>query len=218
MYFQSRAAAGASLAAQITKKYGHSSCSVVALNDGAVVVGAQIALELRCPLMLLLTDSIELPRENTAIGGIAQDGTFAYNSAYSTGEIDDLVSEYHGLIEQEKMNKMQNMHRLEGNGRLIRRDLLRNHTVIVVSDGLNSGFPIDLAADYLKTIKVKKLVMATPMANVAAVDRMHILADEIYCLSVIEDYISTDHYYEESDVPQHATIIKTIEEIVRHWQ
>lgn len=218
MYFKSRTAAGGALAEQIAKKYRHKLCTVVALNDGAVMVGAQIALELRCALTMLLTDSIELPREQTAIGGITQNGAFTYNNAFSNGEIDDMVSEYHGLIEQEKMNKMQSMHRLEGNGRLIRRDLLRNHTVILVSDGLSDGFMIDLAAEYLKTIKIRHLVIATPMASVPAVDRMHILADEIYCLSVLEDYISTDHYYEIQDVPPHETVIRTIEEIVRHWK
>lgn len=218
MYFKSRAAAGDALAGQIAKKYRREPCVVVALNDGAVMVGAQIALELHCALMMLLTNEIQLPREQTAIGGIAQDGSFTYNSTYSRGEIDDFVSEYHGFIEQEKMTKLQEMHRLEGRGGLIKRSLLRNHTVILVSDGLSNGFALDLAAEYLKTIKIRRLVIATPLANVAAVDRMHILADEIYCLSVIEDYITTDHYYETQDVPSHEIIVHTIEEIVRHWK
>jgi len=218
MYFKSRAAAGDVLAAQIAKKYRHKPCVVIALSDGAVMVAAQIALELHCPLTMLLTDEIQLPREHTAIGGIAQDGSFAYNGAYSTSEIDELVSEYHGIIEQEKMTKMQEMHRLEGRGGLIKRKLLRERTVILVSDGLSNGFALDLASEYLKTIKVRRLVVATPLASVAAVDRMHILADEIYCLSVIEDYITTDHYYETQDVPPHEIIVRTIEEIVRHWK
>jgi predicted phosphoribosyltransferase len=62
------------------------------------------------------------------------------------------------------------------------------------------------------------LVVAVPFANVPAVDRMHILADEIYCLSVIEDYISTDHYYDNNDIPKHEAVLKTIEEIVGNWQ
>lgn len=218
MYFKSRAAAGDMLASQIAKKYRHDPCAVVALNDGAVMVGAQIALELHCPLMMLLTNEIQLPREQMAIGGIAQDGSFTYNNMYSSGEIDDFVSEYHGFIEQEKMTKLREMHRLEGRGGLIKRSLLRNHTVILVSDGLNNGFAIDLAAEYFKTIKIRRLVMATPLANVAAVDRMHILADEIYCLSVIEDYITTDHYYETQDVPSHEIIVHTLGEIVRRWK
>lgn len=218
MYFKSRTEAGQLLAKQIHQKYRTDKCAVVALSDGAVMVGAQIAMELHCVLTMLLTDAIQLPRENTALAGISQDGTFSYNSYYSPGEIEEFVSEYRSFIEQEKMNKMQEMHRLQGRGGLIRKDLLRDHVVILVADGLTNGFSLDLATDYLKTISVKRVVVATPLASVQAVDRMHILADEIFCLSVIEDYITTDHYYEAHDVPPHDKVVRTIEEIVTHWK
>jgi len=218
MYFKSRVEAGKLLSEQIIKKYSKEKCAVVALSDGAVMVGAQIAMQLHCVLTMLLTDAIQLPRESVAVGGISQDGTFSYNNYYSPGEIEEFVSEYRSFIEQEKMNKMQQMHRMEGKGGLIRKDLLKDHVVILVADGLTNGFSIDLATEYLKTISIKRLIVATPLASVQAVDRMHILADEIFCLSVIEEYITTDHYYEVQDVPPHDKVVKTIEEIVAHWK
>jgi predicted phosphoribosyltransferase len=96
--------------------------------------------------------------------------------------------------------------------------LLRGHTVILVSDGLSNGFSLDLAAQFLKPINTKKLIVATPLASVPAVDRMHILADEIFCLSVVQDYMTTDHYYDTQDVPSHEKVVKTIEQIVLHWK
>ncbi len=189
------------------------------LSDGGVMVGAQIAMKLHCVLTMLISDQIDLPREPEAIGGISQDGSFTYNSAYSPGELEDLLGEYHGFIEEEKMHKMQDMHRLVGHkGALIRRELLTDHDVILVSDGLSNGFSLDIAAAFLKPIQVARLVVATPLASVQAVDRMHILADEIYCLSVIQDYISTSHYYDTQDVPSHDLVVKTIEQIVSHWK
>lgn len=218
MYFQNRVSAGKTLAQQIAVKYKGQDCAVVALSDGAVMVGAQIAMELHCVLTMLLTDAIKLPHEQTALAGINQDGSFTYNNFYSPGEIEEFVSEYHSFIEQEKMNKMQEMHRSEGKGGLIRKNLLKGHNVILVSDGLSNGFSLDLAAEYLKPIKTKRLIVATPLASVPAVDRMHILADEIYCLNVVEDFISTDHYYETQDVPSHEVVVRTVEQIVSHWQ
>lgn len=218
MYFKSRVEAGQQLAKQISQKYKGNDCAVVALSDGGVMVGAQIALELHSVLTLLLSDTITLPREDAAVAGISQDGSFSYNQRYSQGEIDEFVGEYYHLIEQEKMNKLGQMHRLVGRGGLIRKDLLRDHNVILVSDGLQDGFLLDVAVQYLKTIEIKRLIVATPLASVPAVDRMHVLADEIFCLSVIEDYISTDHYYDAQDVPSHDKIVKTIEEIVSHWK
>ncbi|HSX08002.1 MAG TPA: phosphoribosyltransferase family protein [Candidatus Saccharimonadales bacterium] len=218
MYFKSRVEAGQILAEQIAKRYQGKQCAVVALNDGGVMVGAQIAIQLHAVLMLLLTESVNLPREDTPVGGISQDGSFSYNKEFSEYELEDLVSEYHGVIEQEKLDKLQQMHRLIGRGGLLRKDLLRNHVVILVTDGLRNGFTLDIAAEFLKPIEIERLIVATPLASVPAVDRMHIAADEIFCLSVVEDYISTEHYYETQDVPDHDLVIKTIEQIVNHWQ
>ncbi len=218
MYFKSRVEAGQKLATLISQKYHGQQCAVVGLSDGGVMVGAQIALKLNCVLTMLLSETIELPRENTAIAGISQDGSLSYNAVYSPGQIEDFMSEYRGFIEQEKLTKLHEMHRLVGRGGLIRKDLLREHVVILVSDGLSNGFSLDIAAQFLKPIHTKRLVVATPFASVPAVDRMHILADEIFCLSVIEDYINTDHYYDTQDVPSHELVVKTVEQVVAHWK
>lgn len=218
MYFKSRVEAGKLLAEQLSKKYTGDNTTAVALSDGGVMIGAQIALKLHCALTMLLSDAIKLPREETAIGGISQDGTFTYNTAYSPGQIEELVQEYRNLIEQEKIDKINEMHRLMGHGGLIKKSMLRGHNVILVSDGLSNGFSLDLATEFLKPINIKRLIVAVPLASVPAVDRMHILADEICCLSVVEDYMTTDHYYDTQDVPSHEQVIKTIEQIVSHWK
>lgn len=218
MYFASRTAAGKLLAEQIAKRYQGKPCAVVGLSDGSVMVGAQIALRLHAVLCMLLTQPIELPREGVPIGGISEDGSFAYNGLYSPGEIEELTSEYRGYIEEEKENRLSEIHRLLGAGGLIRKDLLEDKVVILVSDGLSNGFSLDVAAEFLKPVHYKRLVVATPLASVPAVDRMHVLADEIYCLNVVTEYITTDHYYDTRDVPSHDTIVKTIEKIMQRWK
>ena len=220
MYFKSRVEAGQLLAKQIVPRYKGQDCAVIALNDGGVMIGAQIALELHCVLTMLLAEAIQLPREDAAVGGISQDGSFSFNQKYSPGEIEEFQAEYYHFIEQEKMSKMQEMQRQMGKGGhgLIRRSLLQNRNVIVVTDGLLDGFALDIALSYLKPIRIKKLIVATPLASVPAVDRMHVLADDIFCLSVLEDYMNTDHYYETNDVPPHERVVKTIEQIVTHWK
>jgi len=218
MYFASRTEAGKTLADQIAKKYANEPCAVVALSDGGVMVAAQIALKLHAVLSLLLVEAINLPRENEAIGGISESGSFSYNTSYAPGEIEELMSEYRTYVEEQKWTKLSEMHKIVSAAGVIRQDLLEHKNVILVSDGLSSGFSLDVAMAYLKPLETKKIVAATPLASVTAVDRMHILADDIFCLSVVGDYISTDHYYEENDVPEHNVIIKTIEEIMEHWQ
>lgn len=206
------------LAAQLAPKYRYENCAVVALNDGGVMVGAQIAIQLHCVLSMLLSEEINLPREPVAIAGMTADGNFSYNHEYSGSEIDELVGEYHGVIEEQKLTSMHRMNELLGTGGLTKRELLKGHNIILVSDGFKTGFQLDLAVEFLKPIAIEKLIIAAPLASVPAVDQMHIVADEIYCLSVIEDYMDTDHYYDKRDVPDHETTIKTIENIVLHWK
>ncbi len=137
---------------------------------------------------------------------------------YSTGQLEEFDMEYHHYIEQAKLDKLSEMHRLLGNGGLIKRELLKDHTIILVSDGLKSTFSLDAAEDYLKPVRIKHLVVATPLASVSAVDRMHILADEIHCLSVVENYMDTNHYYQDNTLPPHETIITTIQQMVHDWR
>jgi putative phosphoribosyl transferase len=137
---------------------------------------------------------------------------------YSPGEIEEMVSEYRGVIEQQKLEKLHEMHEMLGKSSLIRRDLLDHRNIMLVSDGLSNGFSIDLALSYLKRVPYKKLIVVTPLASIAAVDRMHILADDIFCLSAIEDYMDTDHYYDTKDVPPHDVVIETVAGIIKNWK
>ena len=210
--------AGRMLAGQIAPNYHNKSCAVVALSDGGAIVGAQIATALHCVLSLLLSKQIVLPRELEAIAGISQDGSVSFNTTYSPGELDELVGEYYQYIEQEKLNRLRELNEIVGHGDTVDKRLLAGRNIILVSDGLSSGFAIDLASAFLKTVPIEKLIVATPLASVQAVDRLHISADEIYCLSVIENYISTDHYYDRQDVPPHEKIVEIIEQVTQSWK
>lgn len=217
MYFASRVEAGQKLAQDLSK-YRYENCAVVTLSDGGVVIGAQIAMALHCVLTLLLTEAIKVPGEPEAVGVINQDGGFTYNNMYSTGQLEELTTEFRHYIEAARLQKFHEMNRLLGQGGIIRRDLLYGHNVILVSDGFTNAFSLDAAVEYLKPVKTEKLIVATPLASVPAVDRMHILVDEIHCLSVVDNYMDTNHYYEDNTVPDHETIVKTIQSVVLNWQ
>jgi putative phosphoribosyl transferase len=218
MYFASRLQAGRMLASRLTEKYRYENCAVVAVSDGGVVVGAQIAKELHCILNMLVSETITLPREPEAVGGITASGSFVYNPEYQASEIEELESEFRGVIEEQKLTKLHEMNRLLGPNGLISRDMLVGHNIILVSDGLKTSFELQLAREFLKPIRIEKLIIAVPLASVQAVDWMHLYADEIYCLSVVEEYMDTDHYFDKKDVPDRAKIVKTIEQIILKWR
>lgn len=218
MYFESREEAGLKLAAELLERYRYENCAVVALSDGGVIVGEQIATALHSILTMLLIENIEIPGENTSFGGVSENGGFTYNGMFSAGEIEEYTSEFHGYLEEQKREAFQKMNRLLGDGGLIDSEMLRDHTVILVADGLDNGASIDVAVDFLKPIRINRLVIATPVASVQAVDKLHMLADELHVLDVKENYLGTDHYYNQNVIPSHEETVAKINKIVLNWR
>lgn len=218
MYFKSREEAGQLLGAQLADAYRYEDCAVIALSDGAVLVGEQVAIALHSVLTMLLMEEIEIPGENMSLGGVSEAGNFTYSSTFTTGEIDGYVGEYHGYLEEEKRKAFQRINRLLGDGGMIDRSLLQDRVIILVTDGLTNGISLDVAVDFLKPVRIRKLVVASPVAAVGAVDKLHIIADELHILDVKENYMGTNHYYEDNVIPTHEETVEKINQIILNWQ
>lgn len=218
MYFENREQAGQILADELLNKYRYEDCAVVALSDGAVIVGEQIAKSLHCVLNMLLIEEIEVPGEDLSFGGVSQSGAFTYNGMFSAGELEGYTSEYHGYLEEQKRQAFQRINRLLGDGGVIDNDLLRDRVVILVADGLDSGVSLDVAVDFLKPIRIKKLVVAAPVSSVQAVDKLHVLADELHILDVKDNFMGINHYYDQNDIPSHEETIAKINQIILNWR
>lgn len=217
MYFSSRLEAGYKLAQEVVASYRYENTIAVALSDGAVQVGQQVAAVLHTPLMMMLTETIDVPGESVTFGTLNQSGRFTYNGMFSAGEIEAYYSEFHGYLEDQKRIKMGEINQLLGAGGIVEPQLLRGHNVILIADGLPNGASLDAAADFLKPLNIERLVIAAPIASVEAVDRAHIIGDELHILAVTDNYLDTDHYYDVNDVPSHEATIATLNEIVLNW-
>lgn len=217
MYFASRAEAGKKLADELSK-YRFEDSAIIALNDGGVVVGAHIAAVLHCPLLFLLMRDIKLPGEISALGVVDQNGGFTYNDMFSTGELEGMITDYHTLVEQEKMNKRHDINRLLGDGGLMDTEMIRDRNIILVADGFLSGTSLLAAMNFLKPIRTKKVIVATPFASIDAVDKMHILADELHVLAVYDGTFELDHYFDENDVPSQSDIVTILNEAILRWK
>jgi putative phosphoribosyl transferase len=168
--------------------------------------------------MLLLTEDIAVPGEDMSFGAVSQDGDFTYNGMFSTGEIEEYTSEFHGYLDEQKREAFHKINRLLGDGGIMNSELLRDHVIILVSDGVNNGTAIDVAIDVMKPIQIRRLVVATPTASVQAVDRLHIKADELHILDVKENFMGVDHYYNTNNIPSHEQTIAKINQIVLNWR
>ncbi len=218
MYFHSRAEAGEQLMTQLLEKYRYENVAVVALGDGGVAVGEPIAEGLHCILTMLVAETVDVPGEHQSFGAVSQSGNFTYNSNLAASEVGEYTTEFHGYLEEQKRQAFHRINRLLGDGGVIDHDLLRDHTVILVSDGLDDVTILDVALDFLKPVRLQGLVIAAPVASVEVVDRIHVTADELHILDVKANYMGTDHYYEQNDLPTHEETIAKINQIVLNWR
>ena len=92
--------------------------------------------------------------------------------------------------------------------------MLLDRTVILVADGVDNGASIDVAMDFLKPIRTKRVIVATPVASIPAVDKLHMSADELHILDVKENFMGRNHYYDDNTIPSHEDTIAKINQIV----
>ena len=219
MYFESRSQAGAILADQVLEKYRYENCAVVAIGEGGVLIGEQIAVKLHCVLMMLLSEGIDIPGESLSIGAMSQSGQFTYNSQFSDGEINEYTSEFHGYLEEKKREAHQKMNRLLGDGGIIDKDMLKDRVVILASDGFGDDLSVlDVALSFLKSVRIEKLVIAVPFCGVAAVDKLHVTVDEMHIMYVKENFMGLNHYYEDNTLPSKEETIAKINQVILNWK
>lgn len=214
-YFKDRTEAGTILADKM-QELATDNTIVLALSEGGILVGAEIAKKLHCLLYLLATEELIIPDDPEAIGTMSTRG-LTYGSHLSMGQLEEIKLDNQAIIDQKSLEAFHKLNRVIGKDGEIKKELLKRHTVILVSDGLKNGLSLDVASDFLKPIKVGKIVVATPIASVHAADRMHLLADQIFCLSILQNYFTTDHYYDNSEIPDHATVVDIMQNIVYDW-
>lgn len=216
-YFASRLEAGTILAQKL-QQYRYEDTIVLSLSEGGVLVGAVIASNIHALIAMLLTKDVYLPDGRTLVGVVNEVGGFVYNNAFSTGEIEELESEYRGNIEFAKSQALHELHVALGQGGLISTEYFRNRVVIVVADGTLNGMAFEMAYDYLKAVHTKKVIMVAPIASVKAVDRMHLLADELHCLNAVNTVFDIDHYYEDNTMPTHDQTLSILNNVILNWK
>jgi putative phosphoribosyl transferase len=215
-YFQSRSEAGKLLAERMTN-YGTQNCAVVALSEGGIIVGAEIAKSIHASLFLLTIADITLPRELEPLASMSTAGTFTYNHSLSHADLEEITSDSRPVIDQLRLETFMKLNRIISKDGPIDKERLKRHVIILVSDGLLNGLSIDVAADFLKPILTQKIVVATPLCGASVVDRVHLISSDFHYLDVIEHDFPIGHYYEDDRIPSHDTVVQTMQDISLSW-
>jgi putative phosphoribosyl transferase len=167
---------------------------VVALPRGGVPVAREIADRLEAPLETLTVRKLGAPHNpEYGIGAVAEDGTAVIDS--EAVEVLGLRNaQLDRIVERESDEILRRLAAYRGD----REPLdLSDRTVIVVDDGVATGFT-DLAA--LRAVRRKqprRVLLAVPVCPADAIERLRSECDEIICLRAPRRMFGVSQFYRD---------------------
>ena len=179
--FRDRFEAGKLLADKLRDYAGDKSVIILAVPAGGVPVGYSAAKELAVSMDVLVVRKIQIPWNTEAgFGAITWDGKIVLN--------DDLVTQLELTEDEIKTSILNTKENLQARLRKFRGDKpmpdLADKVVILVDDGLASGFTMLAAARSVREKKPKKIIVAEPTASLGAIKLLLPEVDEIVCLNI----------------------------------
>lgn len=196
MAFKNRAQAGEKLAQELLSLELRDPV-VLALPRGGVPVGASVANALSCPLDVIPLIKVPIPwSPEASYGAVAIDGTLALNLPL-IHRLELSMPE----IEMASRNILQEVQRRESLYRKGRPSpSLDQKSVVIVDDGLGSGYSMLAAVDFVKKRNPRMIVAASPVASdmafrmLAGLPRVNLL---IVLVRDFEQVFSLNSYYKD---------------------
>lgn len=194
MRFRNRQDAGQQLARKLSKYAGQDGVVVLGLPRGGVPVAHEVATVLGAPLDAVLVRKIGAPGQpEFAIGAIAHGGIEVF-----TPHLGRDLGITAGVVERITARERVELERREV---LYRRGrpaaAVRDRTVIVVDDGLATGWTMQAAILALKAQTPRRIVVAVPVGARETCERLGRIADEVVCVAMPEPFDAVGLWYED---------------------
>ena len=183
---------------------------VLALPRGGVPVGNAAARVLGCPLDVIPLMKIPIPwSAEASYGVVAMDGTIALNRPLVNRlELSDRELEIVTRIVHQEAGRREQLYR-----RGKPYPGLANRTVIIIDDGIASGYSMLAAVNFVKKRGYQSLIVATPVASDIAV-RMLAADDSSYKIITLvrdqETVFSLADYYRAFPVLTDKDVIREL--------
>ncbi len=194
MRFNDRKEAGQLLSLELARYKDGRDMLILALPRGGVPVAHEIASVLHCPLDVLVVRKLGVPgHEEMAMGAIATGGIRLINP--------DIVSAL-GIspeaVEDIERKEEAELFRRETSYRGNRGPLdTRNKTIILVDDGIATGATMQAAIASLRQRRVRKIIVASPVAPRSVVLSLRRVADDVVTILNPEDFGGVGRWYKD---------------------
>jgi len=176
--FRDRAEAGRLLAELLRDYAGRDDVVVLAPPRGGVPVGYEVARALGAPLDVFVVRKLGLPgHPELAMGALASGGLVVLNQGVTKAlGIDEASVRRVIEAELEELQRREALFR----GTSEPPDVA-GKTVILVDDGLATGSTMRAAAQAVRQLDPKRIVVAVPVAAEETCDEFRDIVDEIVC-------------------------------------
>lgn len=193
MHFKNRHEAGIKLAEQLKIYKNKRDVIVLAIPRGGVEVGYEIAKSLNVELDIIVTKKIGLPGdEEFAIGSVAPNKEVMLNE--ETIRVYNVSRDY--INEQKREIGREIERRYKAYKGKYELQNLKNRIVILVDDGIATGFTTRAAINYIKSQKSKKIILAVPVAPADFASQIKKDVDEFTCLYSTNLFSSISQFYD----------------------
>jgi putative phosphoribosyl transferase len=182
--YKDRLDAGKKLAEKL-KKYKGKDVFIFAIPRGGVPVGYEVAKFLEAPLDVIVARKLHIPwNPEAGFGALAPDGTAVLNEEMVAdfGIDEKVVRE----VKKEVLEEIKRREKVYRGEKIFPK--IKNKIVIVVDDGLASGYTMMAAVDFLKKKKPAKIIVAVPTSSESAYAEVKEAADETVSLYVQKGY------------------------------
>jgi putative phosphoribosyl transferase len=179
--FRDRFQAGNLLANKLREYAGKGNVIVLAVPAGGVPVGYTVAKELDIQIDVIVVRKVQIPRNTEAgFGAITWDGKIVLNENLAK-QLDLTEEEIKTQISATKRNIQERLKKFRGNKPM---PDLKDKVVILVDDGLASGFTMLAIARSVRERAPEKIIVAVPTASLGAIELLALEVDEIVCLNI----------------------------------
>jgi putative phosphoribosyl transferase len=204
--FDDRFHAGELLSRKLGQYANRDNVYILAIPAGGVQVAVVVARKLNLSLDLAITRKIHVPwNKEAGFGAVSWNGLVLLNKSLiaSLGLSNEDVSR---CVAEEKKIIERRLERFRGKKPF---PCLNNKNVVVVDDGLASGFSMLTTVKAVKQDKIKELVVAVPTAPISAINLLKPHVDKIVCLNIrsgtffaVADAYKNWYDLNDNDVPE----------------
>ncbi|HVY53261.1 MAG TPA: phosphoribosyltransferase [Gammaproteobacteria bacterium] len=178
---------------------------VLALPRGGVPVAYEVATKLKAPLDVFIVRKLGAPTQpELAIGAIAQ-GDIIFLDENLIKQLGLTKSTIEAVIAKEKIELVRREKIYRPDKSLLS---LKNHTIILVDDGIATGATMYAALQALRLYLPQEIIVAIPVADQATCNKMLVLADQIICSYYPATLESVGQWYEDFNQTSDEEVLK----------